>query len=66
MSVGLTWFISPLTIGVCRRKSTRLTAVLGGLVVALGCLFSSFANQFHQLFLSYALLVGMHNSQVET
>ena len=56
LSNGL--LLSPLTIGVCKRKSTRLTAVLGGLVLALGCLFSSFANQFHQLFLSHALMTG--------
>lgn len=50
--------ISPLTVGICKRKSTRITAVIGGLVVALGCLFSSFANQFHQLFFSHAVMTG--------
>ncbi len=36
----------------------RLTAVMGGLVTALGCLFTSFASQFHQLFLSYGIMMG--------
>ena len=57
MSVSL--LISPFTIGFCRLKSTRLTAVLGGLVTALGCLFTSFATQFHQLFFSYGCVIGM-------
>ena len=38
-----------LTCG--RRKSTRLVAVAGGLVTALGCLFTSFASQWHQVFI---------------
>lgn len=56
--MGMSLFASPVIIAFCRRKSTRLTAVMGGLVTALGCLFTSFASQFHQLFLSYGLVVG--------
>ena len=56
MSFGL--FLSPIIIGICKRKSTRLTAVIGGLVLSLGCLFSSFANQFHQLYFSHAVMTG--------
>ena len=58
LSLSLGLIFSPLTVGVCKRKSTRLTAVIGGLVLALGCLFSSFANQFHQLFFSHAIMTG--------
>ena len=50
MSTSVSLFISPLVIGLCRRKSTRLTAVMGGLITALGCLFTSFASHFHHLF----------------
>lgn len=56
---SMTLFASPLIVSICRRKSVRLTAVLGGLVTALGCLFTSFATQFHQLFFSYGLFVGI-------
>ncbi|XP_076302762.1 monocarboxylate transporter 12-like [Lasioglossum baleicum] len=59
MSTGVALLVSPVTIAFCRRKSTRLTAVLGGLVTALGCLFTSFASQFHQLFFSYGAVVGI-------
>lgn len=59
MSTGVALLVSPVTIAFCRRKSTRLTAVLGGLVTALGCLFTSFASQFHQLFFSYGTVVGI-------
>jgi hypothetical protein len=58
MSTAVALFVSPVTISFCRRKSTRVTAVLGGLVTALGCLFTSFATQFHQLFFSYGTVIG--------
>lgn len=51
MAVGL--MVSPVTITLCRRKSTRLLAVIGGLVLTLGCLFTSFAQQYHQVMFSY-------------
>lgn len=59
LSTAVALLVSPVTIAFCRRKSTRVTAVLGGLVTALGCLFTSFASQFHQLFLSYGAVVGI-------
>ena len=57
-STCISLLISPITIGVCRRKSTRLTAVMGGLITSLGCLFTSFAGQFHQMFISYGIMIG--------
>ena len=32
---------------------------MGGLVTALGCLFTSFAFQFHQLIVSHGFVVGV-------
>lgn len=51
--------MSPVTVAVCRTKSTRLTAVLGGLITSLACLFTSFAFQYHQLLLSYGIILGV-------
>lgn len=53
LSIAIGLILSPVTIALCRKKSTRLLAVIGGLVTTLGCLFSSFALQFHQMFFSY-------------
>jgi len=58
-SPALSLALSPLTIALCTRKSTRLTAVVGGLVAALGCLFTSFASQAHQAAISYGLVLGV-------
>ena len=58
ISLSTSLLISPITISFCRHKSTRVTAVLGGLVTSLGCLFASFAVQYHQLVLSYGVILG--------
>lgn len=53
LSIASGLLVSPVTITLCRRKSTRLLAVIGGLVLTLGCLFTSFAQQYHQVLFSY-------------
>lgn len=58
LSAGVALALSPVTVALCVRKSTRVTAVVGGLVAALGCLFTSFATQFHQLFFSYGKTIN--------
>ncbi|XP_050026504.2 monocarboxylate transporter 11-like [Dermacentor andersoni] len=58
-SLASSMFVSPVVVAWCRRKSVRLTAVLGGLVAALGCLFSSFASQLHQGLFSQGLVLGL-------
>ena len=32
--------------------------MVGGLIISLGCLFTSFATQFHQIYISYGLLMA--------
>ena len=59
LSVCVSLLMSPLTVAICKRKSTRITAVVGGLVLSLGCLFTSFASQFHQIIFSYGIVVGV-------
>ncbi|KAI1286975.1 Monocarboxylate transporter 14 [Halotydeus destructor] len=63
-STTITLLLSPIIVAICRRKSTRLTAILGALVTALGCLFTSFATQFHQIIISYGLFVGIGTAMV--
>ncbi|RWS21098.1 monocarboxylate transporter 12-B-like protein, partial [Leptotrombidium deliense] len=64
LSTTVTLFLSPIVVAICRRKSIRLMAILGGLITALGCLFTSFATQFHQLFFSYGLVVAIGVSMI--
>lgn len=52
-SWSMSLFSSSFVIALCRRKSTRLVAVIGGLVIALGILFASFATLIHQVAFSY-------------
>ena len=59
LSLCVSLLMSPLTVSICKRKSTRITAVVGGLVLSLGCLFTSFASQFHQIIFSYGFVVGV-------
>jgi len=56
-------FVSPLIVAICKRKSTRVTAVIGGLVTALGCLFTSFSSQLHQVLTSYGAIMGQSSSK---
>ena len=59
---GLSLLLSPIVMTFCRKKSTRLTGVIGGLVLALGVLFTSFANQFYQLFFSYGTVICKYHN----
>ncbi|XP_013786839.1 monocarboxylate transporter 10-like [Limulus polyphemus] len=58
LSLASGFFLSPVIVALCRRKSTRLIAVFGGFISALGCLFTSFASQIHQIFFSYGIFMG--------
>ncbi|XP_013199339.1 monocarboxylate transporter 4 [Amyelois transitella] len=42
-----------------RKKSPRLAALVGGLLLPLACLFTSFATQLHQTMLSYGVVLGI-------
>ncbi|XP_055920964.1 monocarboxylate transporter 10 [Eupeodes corollae] len=65
---ALSWSVStiaiPVVIAFCRKKSTRLLAVIGGLVLPLGVLFTSFATQLGQMSFSYGVLIGLGVSMV--
>jgi len=59
LSLCTSFLFSPVTVATCRMKSTRLTAVVGGLITSLGLLFTSFASQFHQMAISYGFILGI-------
>ena len=63
LPLSISLLMSPLTVSYCRKKSIRLTAVLGGLVTSLACLFASFAVQYHQVVLSYGIILGTVSAQ---
>ncbi|XP_067624694.1 uncharacterized protein [Eurosta solidaginis] len=60
---ALNWSISmllaPFVITFCRKKSTRVMAVVGGLVLPLSVLFTSFATELGQIFFSYGIIFGI-------
>ncbi|XP_073961544.1 monocarboxylate transporter 4-like [Choristoneura fumiferana] len=55
--VGVSRAAGALVAG--RRRSPRLAALLGGLLLPLACLFTSFATQLHQTMLSYGVVLGI-------
>ena len=42
-----------------------LPMAVPGLVLGLGCLFASFAKEFHQVLLSYGLVLGLGLGKTE-
>ncbi|XP_023236554.1 monocarboxylate transporter 12-like, partial [Centruroides sculpturatus] len=64
ISTCVSLLVSPVISILCHKKSTRLIAILGGLITILGYLFTSFALQFHQLYFSYGVVVGCGISMI--
>ncbi len=54
---------SPALVLFCQTKSTRLLAVVGGIALALGVLFTSFAERVAHLYFSFGVVVGESNFQ---
>uniref|UniRef100_A0A1I8PA67 Major facilitator superfamily (MFS) profile domain-containing protein n=1 Tax=Stomoxys calcitrans TaxID=35570 RepID=A0A1I8PA67_STOCA len=64
LSWSISMLVSPFVETLCRRKSTRLLAVVGGLVLSLGILFTSFATEVDQVIFSYGFVFGIGVSMV--
>ncbi|VVD02385.1 unnamed protein product [Leptidea sinapis] len=57
LCVGVSRAAGAVVVG--RKKSPRLAALLGGILLPLACLFTSFATQLHQTLLSYGVVLGI-------
>ncbi|XP_073827361.1 uncharacterized protein [Musca autumnalis] len=64
LSWSISMLVAPFVETLCRRKSTRLLAVVGGLVLSLGILFTSFATEVDQVIFSYGFVFGIGVSMV--
>ena len=56
LSYGLSFFFWPLITIICRRKSVRVVAMLGGLIASMGFLFMSFSFNLEQIAASMVVL----------
>ncbi|CAH1800176.1 unnamed protein product [Owenia fusiformis] len=56
LSYSFHFLIQPLVIAICQRKSTRLYAVIGGLILSLGFLFLGFSTKLHEIFISSTVI----------
>ncbi|XP_017076006.2 LOW QUALITY PROTEIN: uncharacterized protein LOC108111149 [Drosophila eugracilis] len=60
---ALSWSVSMVAtsfvVSLCRKRSIRLLSIVGGLVMPLGILFTSFATEFGQVVFSYGIVFGV-------
>ncbi|XP_017110676.1 uncharacterized protein LOC108134747 [Drosophila elegans] len=60
---ALSWSVSMVAtsfvVSLCRKRSIRLLSIVGGLVMPLGILFTSFATEFGQVVFSYGVVFGV-------
>ena len=59
LSWCLSTIVAPVLVTVGRKKSNRLMAVIGGMLLPLGVLFTSFANETSQMIFSYGFVVAI-------
>ncbi|CAG5126709.1 unnamed protein product [Candidula unifasciata] len=50
--------LGPIAGAICNRHSVRTSVMIGGLLMATGCILNGFASNFYFLFFSHSLLVG--------
>lgn len=62
ISFGLTFVLSPLSCFLCKRFGCKAVTVLGGILVGIGLLLSSFVDNIFRMYVTYSFLFGMGSS----
>lgn len=62
ISFGLTFVFSPLSSSLCKRFGCKAVTTLGGILVGVGLLLSSFVNSIFRMYVTYSFLFGLGSS----
>lgn len=62
ISFGLTFMLSPLSSLLCKKYGCRVVTILGGTLVGIGLLLSSFVDSILRMYVTYSLLFGLGSS----
>ena len=59
LTLGMTWFASPLPGYLCDRFGCRITNVLGAALCMTGLVVSSFAKSLTHMYFTHGLIIGL-------
>ena len=62
ISFGLTFVLSPLSSSLCKRFGCKAVTILGGILVGVGLLLSSFVDSIFRMYVTYSFLFGLGSS----
>lgn len=62
ISFGLTFVFSPLSSSLCKRFGCKAVTTLGGILVGVGLLLSSFVDSIFRMYVTYSFLFGLGSS----
>jgi len=62
ISFGLTFVFSPLSSSLCKRFGCKAVTTLGGILVGVGLLLSSYVDSIFRMYVTYSFLFGLGSS----
>jgi len=62
ISFGLTFVFSPLSSSLCKKFGCKAVTTLGGILVGMGLLLSSFVDTIFRMYVTYSFLFGLGSS----